>query len=60
MKGLGESIDLSTCVSAAKLKITLGLYLFKIFKTFFLFPISDLINLYFFLSIFLRLYKFDE
>ena len=32
----GLSIDLSTCVSAARLKIQLGLYLFRIFKIFYI------------------------
>ena len=46
IKPEGSLIELSTCVSAARLKIQLGLYLFRIFKIF-LFDISHLINLYF-------------
>ena len=45
IKFLGSSIDLSTCVSAAKLNIAAGLNLFKIFKIFFLSLISVLKNL---------------
>ena len=44
IKLLGLSIDLSTCVSAAKLKIPTGLYLNIIFANF-LFAISHLIYL---------------
>ena len=40
----GPSIDLSTCVSAAKLKIIEGLYFLSVFIIIFLFPISDLIK----------------
>ena len=35
IKFLGPSIDLSTCVSAARLNIALGLYLFNIELIFF-------------------------
>ena len=35
IKASGPSIDLSTCVSAAKLNIASGLKVFKIFKIFF-------------------------
>ena len=45
MKFLGLSIDLSTWVSAAKLKIAIGLYFKSIFLILALFPISLLINL---------------
>ena len=45
IKFFGPSIDLSTCVSAAKLKITSGLYFFNISINLFLFMISTLISL---------------
>ena len=35
IKFFGESIDLSTCVSAAKLNIPIGLYLLKFFQFFY-------------------------
>ena len=54
MNSFGESIDLSTCVSAAKLKIAFGLYFFKMLKTFFLLFMSNLKEIKFFLLISLR------
>ena len=42
INSFGESIDLSTCVSAARLNIYLGFCRFKIFKIFFLLFISSL------------------
>ena len=44
IKGFGESIDLSTCVSAAKLNIQRGLNFLKIPKSCFLLLISHFIN----------------
>ena len=41
----GPSIDLSTCVSAAKLKNREGLNFYNNLKTFFLLPISDFIKI---------------
>ena len=49
MNGLGPSIDLSTCVSAAKLKIPIGLYFSNNFFIASLLLMSVLKNLYFFL-----------
>ena len=45
IKFFGPSIDLSTCVSAARLKIQMGLKSLRIFFNFLLFPMSVLMNL---------------
>ena len=45
MKVFGLSMDLSTCVSAAKLNIAIGFKFFNNFNKFFLLLISNLKNL---------------
>ena len=46
MNGFGLSIDLSTCVSAAKLKTTEGLCLFNILRNITLLNLTEIVVVY--------------